>query len=218
MPSPRGRHSCLCRDFVLEIFLPRLQTDHLSAAFPILQAADGDAHLPGKRLLSQAEGCPVFFDPSGLSIAEKVIIPVQQIVYGNVKDRCQLVRSGFVERIEIAGLQIDICIAGDPRHPCHLLLHQSQAVTAEAQAVGDVVDVLIAPVLLVEKLGLQKFSRCHQTKSMYIKEGVSELTVLPAGHNVDAIAQRVRDMPLTPNLLVQKPIRVRVAFSMHREA
>ena len=74
--------------------------------------------------------------------------------------------------------------------------------TAEAQAVGDVVDVLIASVLPVEKLGFQKLARSHQTKSMYVKEGVSELTVLPAGHNVHPIAQKVRDMPLTPNLLV----------------
>jgi len=88
-------------------------------------------------------------------------------------------------------------------------------VTAEAQAVGDVVDVLVAPVLLVEKLGFQKLAGGHQTKSMYVKEGVSELTALSAGHNIHAIAQRVRDMPLTPNLLVQKPIRERVAFCIH---
>lgn len=218
MPSPWGRHSCLCRDSVLEILLPRLQADYLSAALPILQTADRDTHLPGKRLLPQAEGCSVFFDPLGLSIAEEAVIAVQQIIYGNVKDRCQLVRSGFVERVEIAGLQIDICIAGDPRHPCHLLLHQSQAVTAEAQAVGDVINVLVAPVLLVEKLRFQKLAWCHQTKSMYVKECVSELTVLPAGHNVDPIAQRVRDMPLTPAVLVQKPIRERVAFSTQRAA
>lgn len=218
MPSPRGRHSCLCRDSVFEIFLPGLQTDYLSAALPILQAANRNAHLSGKGLLSQAVSSPIFLNLSGLSIAEKAIIPVQQIVYGNVKDRCQLVRSGFVERIEIAGLQIDICIAGDARHPCHLFLHQSQAVTAEAQAVRDIVDVLITPVLLVEKLCLQKLAWCHQTKSMYIKEGVSEFTVLSAGHNVHPIAQGVRDMPLTPNLLVQKPIRVRVAFSTQRAA
>ena len=218
MPSPRGRHCCLCRDSVLKILLPRLQADHLSAALPILKATDRDAHLSGEWLLSQSEGCPVFFDPLGLSIAQEAVIAVQQIVYGNFKDRCQLVRSGFVERVEIAGLQIDICIAGDPRHPRYLLLHQSQAVTTEAQTVRNVVDVLIAPVLLVEKLGLQKLARGHQTKSMYVKECVSELTVLPAGHNVDPIAQRVRDMPLTPAVLVQKPIRERVAFSTHRAA
>ena len=218
MPSPRGRHSCLCRDSVLKILLPRLQTDYLSAALPILQASDGDAHLPGKWLLSQAEGCSVFLNLPGLSAAEEAVIAVQQIIYGNVEDRCQLVRSGFVESIEITGLQIDICIAGDSRHPCHLLLHQSQAVTAEAQAVRNIVDVLVASVLLVEKLSLQKLARCHQTKSMYVKEGVSELTVLPAGHNIHPLTQRVRDMPLTPNLLVQKPIRERVAFSIHRAA
>jgi len=89
---------------------------------------------------------------------------------------------------------------------------------AEAQAVGDIVDVLVASVLLVEKLGFQKLTWCHQTKSMYVKEGMAKLTVLPAGHNVHPIAQRVRDMPLTPNLLVQKPIRERVAFSTQRAA
>ena len=218
MPSPRGRHSCLCRDFVLEIFLPGLQADYLSAALPILQATDGDAHLSGEGLLSQAVSSPIFLNLPSLSITEEAVIAVQQIVYGNFKDRCQLVRCGLVKSIEIAGLQIDICIARDPRHPCHLLLHQPKTVTAEAQAVGDVVDVLVASVLLVEKLCLQKLARGHQTKSMYAKEGVSKLTVLPAGHNVHPIAQRVRDMPLTPNLLVQKPIRERVAFSTQRAA
>lgn len=218
MPSPRGRHSCLCRDFVLEILLPRLQADHLSATLPILQTADRDAHLSGKGLLSQAVSSPIFLNLSGLSITEEAVIAVQQIVYGNFKNHCQLVRCDFVERIEIAGLQIDICIAGDPRHPRYLLLHQSQAVTAEAQAVGYVVDVLVASVLLVEKLRFQKLAWCHQTKSMYVKEGVLELTVLPAGHNIHPITQRVRDMPLTPNLLVQKPIRERVAFSIQRAA
>ena len=218
MPSPRGRHSCLCRDSVFEIFLPRLQTDYLSAALPILQTSDGNAHLPGEGLLPQAEGCSVGLNLPGLSMAQKAVIAVQQIIYGNAEDRCQLVRRGLVERIEVAGLQIDICIARDSRHPRHLFLHQSQAVTAEAQAVGDVVDVLVAPVLLIEKLGLQKLAWGHQTKRMYVKEGVSEFTVLPAGHNIHPIAQMVRDMPLTPNLLVQKPIRVRVAFSTHRAA
>ena len=218
MPSPRGRHSCLCRDSVLEILLPGFEADHLSATFPILQTADGDAHLPGKGLLSQAVSSPIFLNLSGLSAAEEAVIAVQQVIYGNVEDRCQLVRRGFVESIEIAGLQIDICIAGDPCHPCHLFLHQSHTVTAEAQVVGDVVDVLVASVLLVEKLGFQKLARGHQTKSMYVEEGVSELTVLPTGHNIHPITQRVRDMPLTPNLLVQKPIRERVAFCKQRPA
>ena len=110
-------------DFILEILLPGLQADYLPAALPILQAADGDAHLPGKWLLSQAERVSIFLNLSGLSIAQEAVIAVQQIVYGNFKDRCQLVRCGLVKSIEIAGLQIDICIAGDPRHPCHLLLH-----------------------------------------------------------------------------------------------
>lgn len=74
MPSSRGRHSCLCRDLILEILLPGLQADYLSAALPILQAA-----------------------------------------------------------------------------------------------VRYVVDVLVASILLVEKLCLQKLARGHQTKSMYIK-------------------------------------------------
>ena len=54
MPSLRGRHSCLCRDSVLEILLPRLQADHLSAAFPFLQTADRDVHLSCKGLSSQS--------------------------------------------------------------------------------------------------------------------------------------------------------------------
>ncbi len=214
-PLHPERLSCLCTYPVLEILLPGFEADHLSAAFPILQTADGNAHLSGEGLLSQAVGCPVFLNLPGLSIAEEAVIAVQQVIYWDFKERCQLVSRGLVESIEIAGLQVDICIAGDARHPCHLFLHQPQAVTAEAQAVGDIVDVLIAVVLLVEKLGFQKLARCHQTKSMYVKEGVSELSVLIAGHNVQSVAQRVRDMPLTPAVLVQKPIRERVAFCKH---
>ena len=84
--------------------------------------------------------------------------------------------------------------------------------TAEAQAVRDVVDILVAVVLLVEKLGLQKLARCYQTKSMYVQKSVSALAVLVAGHNIEPTAQRVRDMPLAPAVFIQKPIRVRVAF------
>ena len=90
--------------------------------------------------------------------------------------------------------------------------------TAEAQAVGDVVDILVAVVLLVEKLCFQKLARCYQTKSMYVKKSVTTLAVLVTGHNIEPTAQRVRDMPLTPAVFIQKPIRVRVALSIQRAA
>ena len=77
MPSPRGRHSCLCRDSILEILLPGFEADHLSAALPILQAADGDAHLSGKGFLSQAERVSIFLNLSGLSAAEEAVIAIQ---------------------------------------------------------------------------------------------------------------------------------------------
>ena len=39
------------------------------------------------------------------------VITVQQVIYRDFKERCQLVRNGFVKAIQDAGLQVDICIA-----------------------------------------------------------------------------------------------------------
>ena len=99
-----GRLCCLCRDSVLKIFLPGFEADYLSAAFPILQASDWNAHLPGEGFLPQAEGLSVVLNLPGLSVAQEAVIAVQQVIYGNFKERCQLVRCGLVECVEIAGL------------------------------------------------------------------------------------------------------------------
>ena len=47
----------------------------------------------------------------GLSVAQEAVIAVQQIIYGNFKERCQLVRNSFVKAIQNTGLYVDICIS-----------------------------------------------------------------------------------------------------------
>ena len=99
-----GRLCCLCRNSILEIFLPGFEADYLSAALPILQTSDRDAHLPSEWLLPQAEGLSVVLNLPGLSVAQEAVIAVQQIIYGNTKERCKLVRNSFVKAIQNTGL------------------------------------------------------------------------------------------------------------------
>lgn len=147
---------------------PAFYADNLSAALPLLQATDRNAHFSRKRFLTHAKGFPICPDANSLSIIKEMIEFIQEVRYRNSIKLCQpiyLVRFNMLRKTFLDGFVNAV------RHPyliCHFHLHQAFAVSAPAEPVRYIIDLLISAIPLIELGRLQNLPRGAQYKTMYV--------------------------------------------------
>ena len=147
---------------------PAFYADNLSAALPFLQATDRDAHFSRKRFLTHAKGFPVCPDTNSLSIIKEMIEFIQEVCYWNIIELRQpihLVRFNMLRKTFLDGL---VDTVGHAHFVCHFHLHQPLAVSAPAEPVRYIIDLLISAIPLIELGRLQNLPRGAQYKTMYV--------------------------------------------------
>lgn len=129
---------------------PAFYADNLSAALPLLQATDRNAHFSRKRFLTHAKGFPVCPDANSLSIIKEMIEFIQEVRHRNsveLRQPIYLVRFNMPRKTFLDGFVNAV------RHPyliCHFHLHQAFAVSAPAEPVRYIIDLLISAIPLIE--------------------------------------------------------------------
>ena len=156
----------LCPTF--EVPFPAFYADNLSTALPFLQAADRDSPFSRKRFLTHTKGFPVCPDANSLSIIRETIEFIQEICHRNSVELCQtihLLRFNMLREPFFDGL---VDTVGHPHFVCHFHLHKPTAVSAPAEPVRYIVDLLISSISLIELGRLQNLPRGAQYKTMYV--------------------------------------------------
>ena len=157
--------SNLCSAF--EILLPAFYADNLSSALPFLQAPNRYSHFSCKRLLAHAEGFPVCPDADSLSIIKEMVEFIQKVRYRNAIELCQPIHLLWFDMLCETFLNGLIDTVSHTHLVCHFHLHQSLAVSAPAEPVRYIVDLLISAIPLIELGRFQNLSWGAQYETMY---------------------------------------------------
>ena len=147
---------------------PAFYADNLSAALPLLQATDWDAHFSCKGFLTHTKGFPVCPDTNSLSIIKEMIEFIQEICHRDSIKLCQpiyLIRFNMLRKTFLDGL---VNTVGHAHFVCYFYLHKSFAVSAPAEPVRYIIDFLISAIPLIELGCLQNLPRGAQYKTMYV--------------------------------------------------
>ena len=147
--------------------LPAFYADNLSATLPFLQATDWDAHFSRKRFLTHAKGFPVCPDANSLSIIKEMIEFIQEICHRDSIKLCQpiyLIRFNMLRKTFLDGL---VDTVGHAHLVRNLHLHQTFAVSAPAEPVRYIIDLLISAIPLIELGRLQNLPWGAQYETMY---------------------------------------------------
>ena len=146
---------------------PAFYADNLSAALPFLQAADRDSHFSRKRFLAHTKGFPICPDADSLSIVQEMIELIQKICHRNTVELRQpvhLLRFNMLRKTFLDGF---VNAVSHPYLICHFCLHQATAVSAPAEPVRYIIDLLISAIPLIELGRLQNLPRGAQYETMY---------------------------------------------------
>jgi len=147
--------------------LPAFYADNLSAALPLLQATDRDAHFSCKGFLTHTKGFPVCPDADSLSIIKEMVEFIQKVRYRNSIELCQpiyLLRFNVLREPFLDGF---VNTVGHSHLVCHFYLHQTFAVPAPTEPVRYIIDLLISAIPLIELGRLQNFTWGAQYETMY---------------------------------------------------
>ena len=147
--------------------LPASYADNLSSALPFLQAADRDAHFSCKGFLPHAKRFPVCPDADSLSIIKEMIEFIQEVCH---RDPVELRQPIHLLRFDMLCETLLDSLVDAVGH-AHLVrnfhLHQPTAVSAPAEPVRYIVNLLISAIPLIELGRLQNLPRGAQYKTMY---------------------------------------------------
>ena len=147
---------------------PAFYADNLSAALPFLQATDRDSHFSRKSFLTHTKGFTVCPDTNSLSIVKEMIEFIQEVRHRNTVELCQpihLLRFNMLRKTFLDGL---VDTVGHSNLVCNFHLHQPLAVSAPAEPVRYIVNLLISAIPLIELGRLQNLPRGAQYKTMYV--------------------------------------------------
>jgi len=157
--------SNLCSAF--EILLPAFYADNLSSALPFLQAPNRYSHFSRKRFLPHAEGFPVCPDADSLSIIKEMIEFIQKICHRDSVELRQPIHLLRFDMLRKSFLDSLVDTVGHPHFLCHFHLHKPTAVSAPAEPVRYIIDLLIFAIPLIELGGLQNLPWGAQYETMY---------------------------------------------------
>ena len=146
---------------------PAFYADNLSAALPFLQTTDWDSHFSRKRFLTHTKGFTVCPDADSLSIIKEMIEFIQKVCHWDSIELCQpiyLLRFDMLRKTFLDGL---VNTVGHAHFVCYFYLYKSFAVSAPAEPVRHIVDLLISAIPLIELGSLQNLPRGAQYKTMY---------------------------------------------------
>ena len=152
---------------VFEVPFPAFYADNLSPALPFLQAADRDAHFSRKRFFTHTKRFPVCPDAVGLSIVKEMIELIQEICHRNSVELCQsiyLVRFNMLCKAFLDGF---VNAVSHPRLICYFYLQKPFAVSAPAEPVRYIVNLLISAIPLIELGRFQNLPWSAQYKTLY---------------------------------------------------
>ena len=147
---------------------PAFYADNLSAALPFLQTTDWDSHFSRKRFLSHTKGFTVCPDADSLSIIKEMIEFIQEVRHRNsveLRQPIHLLRFDMLCKAFLDGL---VNTVGHAHFLCHFHLHKPTAVSAPAEPVRYIIDLLISAIPLIELGRLQNLPRGAQYKTMYV--------------------------------------------------
>ena len=129
---------------------PAFYADNLSAALPLLQATDWDAHFSCKGFLTHTKGFPVCPDTNSLSIIKEMIEFIQEVRHRNSVELRQPIHLLRFDMLCETFLNSLVNTVGHSYLVCHFHLHQPLAVSAPAEPVRYIVDFLISAIPLIE--------------------------------------------------------------------
>ena len=147
---------------------PAFYADNLSAALPFLQTTDWDAHFSRKGFLSHSKGFPVCPDADSLSIIKEMIEFIQEVRDRNSVELRQPIHLLRFDMLRKSFLDSLVDTVGHPHLVCHFHLHKPTAVSAPAEPVRYIVNLLISTIPLIELGRLQNLPRGAQYKTMYV--------------------------------------------------
>jgi len=130
--------------------LPAFYADNLSAALPFLQTTDWDSHFSRKRFLTHTKGFTVCPDADSLSIIKEMIEFIQEVCHRDpveLRQPIHLLRFDMLRKSFLDGL---VDTVGHSHLVCNFHLHQPLAVSAPAEPVRYIVDLLISAIPLIE--------------------------------------------------------------------
>ena len=163
---------------------PAFYADNLSATLPFLQAADRDSHFSCKWFLAHAKRFPVCPDADSLSIIKEMIEFIQKVCHRDSIELCQpiyLLRFDMLRKTFLDGF---VNAVSHPYLICHFHLHQTFAVSAPAEPVRYIIDLLISAIPLIELGRLQNLPRGAQYKTMYVKRCIPHNGILRLGKDI----------------------------------
>ena len=163
---------------------PAFYADNLSAALPFLQTTDWDSHFSRKRFLTHTKGFTVCPDADNLSIIKEMIEFIQKVCHRDSIELCQsiyLLRFDMLRKTFLDGF---VNAVSHPYLICHFHLHQTFAVSAPAEPVRYIIDLLISAIPLIELGRLQNLPRGAQYKTMYVKRCIPHNGILRLGKDI----------------------------------
>ena len=128
---------------------------------------DWDAHFSRKGFLSHSKGFPICPDADSLSIIKEMIEFIQEVCHRDSIELCRpihLLRFNVLCKTFLDGF---VNAVSHPHFICHFHLHKPAAVSAPAEPVRYIIDLLISAIPLIELGRLQNFPRGAQHKTMY---------------------------------------------------
>ena len=147
---------------------PAFYADNLSAALPFLQTTDWDSHFSRKRFLTHTKGFPICPDANSLSIVKEMIEFIQEVRHRNSVELRQPIHLLRFDMLREPFLDCLVDAVGHSHLVCHFHLHQSLAVSAPAEPVRYIIDLLISAIPLIKLGGFQTLARGAQYKTMYV--------------------------------------------------